>query len=197
MRLALVVVVSVAAVAVMGQDRQPVVEGEPLPPVYLRELPRPWVLGDLPRPVVDAEMPKPWLLREMPPRHYYPYRQYPYYPYNYKNLRTKSEVQDGKGVALHPGGATSFVFPQVHGVGKRSAKPVAEAAADPDFSYGYHSGNFSPHHRYGHYNLPYHNYHNYVYHHQLNKRSARPQYSYGYPSENPQDSRYHGFSYRW
>ncbi|XP_045605557.2 uncharacterized protein [Procambarus clarkii] len=165
------------------------------PLVLKEEIPRPWIMGDLSRShitekVEENDVNRPWVLREMS-RHYHPYRYYPFYPYQYKQLRTKPE--DGKGVALHPGGSTSYVFPQVHGVGKRSAKPTAQAAANPDFAYGYHTGDYFPYRHYGLYNFPYQNY---VYHRQLNKRSVGPQYSYSYPSKRPQDGNV-GYNFRW
>ncbi|XP_042868805.1 uncharacterized protein LOC122251165 [Penaeus japonicus] len=53
------------------------------------------------------------------------YHQYPYYHYypQYHHL----EPLQGDGVARHPGGGTSFVGPQVHGLTKRSADLMPEA----------------------------------------------------------------------
>ncbi|XP_042868801.1 uncharacterized histidine-rich protein DDB_G0274557-like [Penaeus japonicus] len=128
------------------------------------------------------------------------YHQYPYYHYypQYHHL----EPLQGDGVARHPGGGTSFVGPQVHGLTKRSADPMPETdpepTADPDPSNSYshqvvHHGH--PHYGYHHgYRYPYNGYrytHHYGYpynHHSHHKRSVQsepepqPHYNYhGHP----------------
>nr|XP_027230152.1 uncharacterized histidine-rich protein DDB_G0274557-like [Penaeus vannamei] len=124
------------------------------------------------------------------------YNHYPYYQYDplYHDL----EPLEGDGVARHPGGGTSFVAPQVHGLTKRSADPMPEAdpqpAADPDTTnsyshqvvhhghprYGYHHGYRYPYSGYRHsnfYGYP-HTYHS---HHKRSVESEpepQPHYSY-------------------
>ncbi|XP_069994870.1 uncharacterized protein [Penaeus vannamei] len=125
--------------------------------------------------------------------------KYHHYPYHYYYPRHHNvEPLEGDGVARHPGGGTSFVAPQVHGLTKRSADPMPEAdpqpAADPDPSnsysyqvvhhghprYGYHHGYRYPYSGYRHtnfYGYP-HTYHS---HHKRSVESEpepQPHYSY-------------------
>nr|XP_027230113.1 histidine-rich glycoprotein-like [Penaeus vannamei] len=125
--------------------------------------------------------------------------KYHHYPYHYYYPRHHNvEPLEGDGVARHPGGGTSFVAPQVHGLTKRSADSTPEAdpqpAADPDPSnsysyqvvhhghprYGYHHG-----YRYPFNNYRYNNYYGYPHtYHSHHKRSVesepepQPHYSY-------------------
>ncbi|KAK7070878.1 hypothetical protein SK128_003085 [Halocaridina rubra] len=101
-------------------------------------------------PSILRELPKPFIPGEFP-YHYYPYKYHPHYPYHYQHYRNHPNREDGSGVALHPGGATSFVYPQTHGVGKRSADPEA----DPGHTYSYISNSYHPYHRLGFYRYPY------------------------------------------
>ncbi|XP_071547491.1 uncharacterized protein [Panulirus ornatus] len=206
---------------VLGELSRPLVKGELPRPWLLRELPRPlvggtllprvwparevphpsdeeesprsWPLKEVPRPLVEGKEPQPWFLRDLPQR-YYPLRYHPYQQY-------RALPEDGKGVAIHPDGATSYVIPQVHGVGKRSARPAPQADANPNFAYRYLSGNsnYIPYSRYRYYNHPLHSF---VYHHQLHRRSPGPQNIKGHPSKhlnyhvNPHGS-HHGYRYMW
>ncbi|XP_047499494.1 uncharacterized histidine-rich protein DDB_G0274557-like [Penaeus chinensis] len=134
------------------------------------------------------------------------YHHYPYY--HYDPLYHDVEPLEGDGVARHPGGGTSFVGPQVHGLTKRSADPMPEAdpepVADSDTtnSYSYqivHHGH--PH--YG-YRYPYSGYrHNNFYgyphrYHSHHKRSVEsepepePHYSY-YGRPHYYNRYYHGY----
>ncbi|XP_063880767.1 uncharacterized protein LOC135111424 [Scylla paramamosain] len=123
----LVVIVAASLAVVAGTRSQPRVEEEDavsLP--FLKDLPRPWVLEQVPPPGRSTKKEpttRPPLLKEAP-QYYYPYY---YVPLSFQKYRTK----DGVGVAVHPGGATSFVSPQVHGVGKRSAKPSVVVRRSP------------------------------------------------------------------
>ncbi|XP_042856280.1 histidine-rich glycoprotein-like [Penaeus japonicus] len=137
--------------------------------------------------------------------HYYPYHHYSHY-HHIKPLK-------GDGVARHPGGGTSFVGPQVHGLTKRSADPTPEAdpepSADPDpsKSYSYQVVNHGHlHYGYRHsYRYPYYGYrysHHYGYpysYHSHHKRSAEPEPEpeahnsyYGYPRY--YNKYYHGYA---
>ncbi|XP_037789293.1 histidine-rich glycoprotein-like [Penaeus monodon] len=109
--------------------------------------------------------------------------------YYYYSQRHSVKSLEGDGVARHPGGSTSFVAPQVHGLSKRSADPTPESnpepAADPDSAniYSYqvvHHGH--PHYGYNHgYRYPYNAYrynHYYGYPHRYHshyKRSVEPE----------------------
>merc|ERR1719167_144904 len=89
------------------------------------------------------------------PEPHTPDHHYPLHPYHHPHHHLK-----GNGVAVHPGGGTSFVAPRLH-LGKRSAEPEpeAEADADPSRSYSYVHHGYHPHvhypryhgYRYGHY----------------------------------------------
>ncbi|XP_027230152.2 uncharacterized protein [Penaeus vannamei] len=146
------------------------------------------------------------------------YNHYPYYQYDplYHDL----EPLEGDGVARHPGGGTSFVAPQVHGLTKRSADPTPEADPDTTNSYSHqvvHHGH--PHYGYHHgYRYPYSGYrhsnfygypHTYHSHHKRSVESEtepQPHYSYhgrphyynryyhGYPHYYPY---YAGYRYRY
>ncbi|XP_037795029.1 uncharacterized protein LOC119590437 [Penaeus monodon] len=136
------------------------------------------------------------------------YHRYPYYHYypHYHHV----EPLEGDGVARHPGGGTSFVAPQVHGLTKRSADPMPnpEPAADPDpsKSYSYQVVHYNhPHYgyRYPYYGYRYSHHYGYPYtYHKHHKRSADPEpeaephYSYyGYPHY--YKGYYHGYPHRY
>ncbi|XP_068241274.1 uncharacterized protein [Palaemon carinicauda] len=194
-----VVILLALAVASLAQQDNMVQESEPAS--VIPETLRPSILRELPKPFVAGEF----------PHYYHPYRYNPYYhhPYHYQHYRNHPSREDGKGVAVHPGGATSYIFPQVHGIGKRAAV----ANADPNYAFSYMS------HLHPYFNRPF-GYHRYPYysrpfglysHHRLDKRSTPgkanggTQYSFDYPSDayDPSDlygqpyGSYHGYSYRW
>ncbi|XP_066952434.1 uncharacterized protein [Macrobrachium rosenbergii] len=184
-----VIVMALAVASSLGQDNM-VQESEPAS-VATPETLRPSILRELPKPFVPGEF----------PYYYHPHRYHPYYhyPYHYQHYRNHPSREDGKGVAVHPGGATSYIFPQVHGIGKRSAE------ADPSYAYSYMSHLHPYFNRpFGYYRYPYYRPFG-LYHHHLDKRSTpvrtsgeEPQYSFVYPSD-PSDpfGSYHGYSYRW
>ncbi|XP_064093195.1 uncharacterized protein LOC135205933 isoform X2 [Macrobrachium nipponense] len=193
MVLKVVILMAVAVASSLGQDNM-VQESEPAS-VITPETLRPSILRELPKPFAPGEF----------PYYYHPHRYHPYYHYpyhHYQHYRNHPSREDGKGVAVHPGGATSYIFPQVHGIGKRSA----EASAEPSYAYSYMS------HLHPYFNRPFGYYRRYpyygrpfgLYHHHLDKRSTpvrtpgEPQYSFVYPSD-PTDpfGSYHGYSYRW
>merc|ERR1712142_1396837 len=63
------------------------------------------------------------------------YSHHPYshhYVYHYPYHHPVHHHVKGEGVAKHPGGATSYVAPQVHGLGKRSADPSPVADPEPE-----------------------------------------------------------------
>ncbi|XP_047499490.1 uncharacterized histidine-rich protein DDB_G0274557-like [Penaeus chinensis] len=138
--------------------------------------------------------------------HHYPYYYYYYHYHNVKPL-------EGDGVARHPGGGTSFVAPQVHGLTKRSTDPTPEAIPGT-YSYqvvhhghphdGYHNG-----FRYLYDSYPYNHYygypHRYHSHHKSSVESepepepyytyhGRPHYYNRYPIYYPY---YAGYRYRY
>ncbi|XP_042868799.1 uncharacterized protein LOC122251159 [Penaeus japonicus] len=188
-----IVLLSVSALA-MGQGAAPTVREEPQQAMP-REEPRRLKLGDLPSPFVLKDQPRPVLLRDYP-YYYNPYRVHPFNLHNIQNYRI--QPKDGSGVALHPGGATSYIHPQVHGLGKRSADPEA------NYAYSY----YHPLHRYGYAGYPYHRFSSL---HHMGKRStevqaAMPYHSYyRHPFLHPYHrsfdafpfGRYHGYSYRY
>lgn len=158
-----IVLLSVAAVA-LGQSAAPTVREEPQQAIA-RDEPRRLQLGDLPSPFVLKDQPRPVLLRDYP-YYYNPYRLNPFNLANLPNYRI--QPKDGSGVALHPGGATSYIHPQVHGLGKRSADPQT----NPNYSFSY----YHPYHRYGY---PFHPFSPL---HHMGKRSAETQTSLPYHS---------------
>lgn len=157
---------------------------------FLKDLPRPWVLEQVPKPGRKKEpTTRPPILKEVTvPKYYYPY-YYGSLPLPKYRLRT-----DGSGVAVHPGGATSFVSPQVHGVGKRSTKPSTSVVVRrtpvpllPPYVYDPWRYPYYPHLHYRPlvYPPPHYPASSYVYHRQTHKRSPLT-------SESE-----HGYSYGW
>lgn len=155
---------------------------------FLKDLPKPWVLGQVPPPGRKKEpTTRPPALKEVTvPKYYYPYYGSPALKYR---LRT-----NGSGVAVHPGGATSFVSPQVHGVGKRSATPAPAVIVRrspmpllPPYVYDPWRYPYYPHPHYRALVLPPSPYpaSSFVYHRQSHKRSPLT-------SESE-----HGYSYGW
>lgn len=60
------------------------------------------------------------------PHYHHPYHHYPYHHYHHPyhhHYHPHPPLKGHGGVAKHPGGATSYVAPRVHGLGKRSADP--------------------------------------------------------------------------
>ena len=170
---------------VAGRQSQSRVEEEDavsLP--FLKDLPRPWVLEQVPPPSRKEPTTRPPLLKEVP-QYYYPYY---YMPPPLQKYRAK----DGVGVAVHPGGGTSFVSPQVHGVGKRSTSPSVVVRRSPVSLLPPYVYDPWPYHYYPPYRPPYrplayrpspYQPHNFVYHKQTHKRSpliSEHGYSYGW-----------------
>ncbi|XP_047499883.1 uncharacterized protein LOC125046213 [Penaeus chinensis] len=154
-----IVLLSVSAVA-LGQSGAPTVREEPQQAIG-REEPRRLQLGDIPSPFVLKDQSRPVLLRDYP-YYYNPYRLHPFNLHNLPNYRI--QPKDGSGVALHPGGATSYIHPQVHGLGKRSADPKD----NPNYSFSY----YHPYHSYGYQGYPFHRFSPL---HHMGKRSTDPQ----------------------